>query len=66
MPSSPCAFGNLSYLKVLELISCSWEPSRHFSGAVARERRAIGKLFGKQTLLFLLFIICFIMDFLGH
>jgi len=31
------------------LISCTWEPSRHFSGAVAGERSAIGKKFGKET-----------------
>ena len=32
------------YWKVLQLISYTWEPSRYFSGAVAGERSAIGKL----------------------
>jgi hypothetical protein len=35
--------------KVLQLISCTWESSRYFSGAVAGERSAIGKKFGKET-----------------
>ena len=45
--------------KVLQLISCTWESSRYFSGDVVGERSAIGKKFGKETWN-LNYICCFI------
>ena len=51
------------------MISCTWESSRYFSGAVVGERSAIGKKFGKENLkaeLYFLFYLIGTMEFKNH
>jgi hypothetical protein len=45
------------YWKVLQLISCTWEPSGHFSGTVAGECSAMGKWYRKEIFIVFYFLL---------